>query len=254
MSDRPTALGALPMVVYGRIYRARNTITGKSYIGATRKTVLQRQKEHKKYAKRKCLKVFHAALNKYGFDNFEWTHLDVASSRKELFRLEIFYIAFYRTITPYGYNLTAGGEGLNEPSEELRKKLRKIQNNRSLEWIERMRASGRTKIFTDEHKDNLSRAALNRDLTPELRLIYSEAGANGFLGRNHTDESKEKMSNSHKGKVLTEEHKANIGKAVKGRKVKTSPNRGWAWRGRKHSPETIARIKETKRLRREGLI
>ena len=41
---------------------------------------------------------------------------------------------------------------------------------------------------------------------------------NGFFGKHHTEENKKIMSDLKKGKPLTEEHKANIGKAGRGRK------------------------------------
>jgi group I intron endonuclease len=41
---------------------------------------------------------------------------------------------------------------------------------------------------------------------------------NGFFGKHHTEENKKIMSELKKGKPLKEEHKLNIGKAIKGRK------------------------------------
>lgn len=40
---------------------------------------------------------------------------------------------------------------------------------------------------------------------------------NSMLGRNHTDESKQKMSDFHTGKTLSEEHKKKIGESLKGK-------------------------------------
>lgn len=51
-----------------------------------------------------------------------------------------------------------------------------------------------------------------------------------FKGRSHSEEAKQQMSNARAGKPLTEEHKANISKAMSGGKS--------SWYGRKHSEES----------------
>ena len=43
-------------------------------------------------------------------------------------------------------------------------------------------------------------------------------GGEGILGKTHSDETKNKISESKKGKLLTEEHKCKIGKSLKGKK------------------------------------
>ena len=74
----------------------------------------------------------------------------------------------------------------------------------------------------------------------------------------HTLESRAKMSVSHTGKVLSEEHKANIGKAVKGRVVREETKKKLRESrakqkpptlGKKHSEETKLRMAEAARQR-----
>lgn len=53
------------------------------------------------------------AINKYGFDNFDWAVIDIAYDRKELDEKEIYWINYYDTYK-YGYNMTIGGQGFNK--------------------------------------------------------------------------------------------------------------------------------------------
>ena len=50
--------------------------------------------------------------------------------------------------------------------------------------------------------------------------MVREGMENGMHGKHHTEEAKQKMSESHKGKSHTEEYKRNIGKAHLGKKRK----------------------------------
>jgi group I intron endonuclease len=92
----------------------------------------------------------------------------------------------------------------------------------------------------------------------------SGSGENHYLfGKHHTEETRNKMSKSHTGKTLTEEHKKNIGKSSKGRrlseeaKTKISQSKigkaltsehkikiGKSSKGRQHSLETKNIISE----------
>lgn len=66
---------------------------------------------------------FYRAIEKYGWNNFEHIILEDGLTQIEAEELEQYYIKLYNTITPYGYNLTYGGEHNKQISEETRKKL-----------------------------------------------------------------------------------------------------------------------------------
>lgn len=198
---------------YGYIYLITNQVNNKRYVGATRGTIYNRWKGHLKQSKLKKQKVLHTAIIKYGSENFCIEEITTASSKEELFSLETFYIAAFGTKSPKGYNLTSGGEGLNEPTDEVRAKMKAAKQNISLETRQKMSASARKKILSEEHKENLRLAASKRIITPELSAAYNTASKN-WTGRRHSLESRAKMSLSHKGKVLTEQHKENIRKSA----------------------------------------
>jgi group I intron endonuclease len=104
------------------IYRAVNTINGKSYIGKTEKTLEVRRDLHIATAKQQSQFAFHRAIAKYGIDAFEWHVLETCDSLEKLNDKEKDYIKLYESFGLKGYNMTAGGEGQCgwNPSTETR--------------------------------------------------------------------------------------------------------------------------------------
>ena len=97
------------------------------------------------------------------------------------------------------------------------------------------------------------------NLAPETRKRISEKRM-GQVNRSgpHTLESRLKMSRSHKGKVLSEEHKASISKAMENREVKESTKAKLRETRAKQTPPTLgqtrtpeqrARMSEAAKLR-----
>jgi hypothetical protein len=97
----------------GIIYSAYNKITGKSYIGLTKRTLKKRINCHYYDAKRTNSKSrFHNALNKYSKDSFEWKILMNNVENEELPMFEKMFISLFDTINN-GYNMSKGGVGFN---------------------------------------------------------------------------------------------------------------------------------------------
>jgi group I intron endonuclease len=162
------------------VYKVENKINGKVYIGKTIKSLTIRKNAHKQEAKRMSPYYFHQAIRKYGFENFEWVILQLAFNTEKLSSLEKFYINLYNSNKrDKGYNLTNGGEGScgYVPSEET-----KLKTSQTLK----------------------GRVPWNKGL-----VAYNK-------GKKHSEESKLKMSKSHKGKKLTKTHIENIRKVVTG--------------------------------------
>ena len=94
------------------IYKVTNKINGKIYIGQTILSLKRRKNIHYSSAKKSLYKsVFHFALLKYKKQDFIWKILRKCNTKKELDRLEKYYIRKLKTKIPNGYNLTDGGEG-----------------------------------------------------------------------------------------------------------------------------------------------
>ena len=116
----------------GYIYKIVNNLNQKSYIGQTTK---QRPKDrfsqHKYLARHpeqeKNISYLHRSMNKYGVQNFTFEIIE-QTENSLLNQREIYWIDYYNTLIPNGYNLTTGGEGTpgfsRHQSEEQKKKKR----------------------------------------------------------------------------------------------------------------------------------
>ena len=167
------------------IYKVRNLINGKIYIGQTTRSLNSRIYGHKRDSiKFKNIK-FYRATNKYGWDNFEFSIIDdSAKTLEELCNLEKYYIEKFDSYKN-GYNSTTGGEISPMLFEETRKKLSKTLKGR---------------IFSDEHRKKISESKLGKTGTP------------------HTEEHKNYMSRIMQGRKFNKEHIENMRKANLGKK------------------------------------
>ena len=100
----------------GYIYIITNLITNKQYVGQTINTIQKRFRAHISDAKNKTDNMYiHKSMNKYGIENFKVEEITCVDLDNEfdlidkLNYLEKFYISFYNTLSPNGYNLTKGG-------------------------------------------------------------------------------------------------------------------------------------------------
>lgn len=98
----------------GIIYMATNKMNGKSYIGQTTKKMEERRTEHK-LSKKYYHTKFYDALEKFGWENFEWKVL-YETSEEMLDLAEILSIYTYNTFYE-GYNSTLGGSGNIRPND-----------------------------------------------------------------------------------------------------------------------------------------
>lgn len=89
----------------GVIYKATCKITGKHYIGQTKRTLQIRKKQHEKSNDDY---YFHRAIQKYGKENFQWSILEQCENSK-LNSREQFWIQKYNSYAN-GYNSTKGGD------------------------------------------------------------------------------------------------------------------------------------------------
>jgi len=114
------------MEKYGLIYMITNNINNKKYIGVTTKTLEERFNGHINRANKERSAI-QKAIHKYGKDNFTIIEIDTAVSEEDLFNKERMYIKKYNTYLGLGYNLTEGGGGIVNMSEEIRQKISKTK-------------------------------------------------------------------------------------------------------------------------------
>lgn len=111
------------------IYKFKNKINNKIYIGQTTNSVRTRVMEHMT-SNRPWTKArkgyFQRALHKYGFENFEFTILEQCQNSEDLDIREVYWIGYYKSDDKvYGYNMTPGGGG-NKNKEFLQENIKRL--------------------------------------------------------------------------------------------------------------------------------
>lgn len=158
------------------IYLARNVKNGKSYVGKTKRTLDQRKNEHIRFASNGAKQPLYYAIRKHGIEAFEWSVLiDVDCTHDELNVLECKFIKQFSSFGGAGYNATLGGDGVTgwSPSPDHREKIRQAHlgeknHNFGVSW-------GRTGPLVEETKQKISEANLGRKHTVEAREKISNA-------------------------------------------------------------------------------
>lgn len=107
---------------YGRIYCITNAVNGKQYVGKTTRTIARRFAQH--IGQANGCRLLARAIRKYTADSFSILELCSADSKLELDRCEKEWIARLGTVSPKGYNLSAGGNGAGLMHEETKALLR----------------------------------------------------------------------------------------------------------------------------------
>lgn len=100
----------------GFIYVITNSVNGKQYVGQTIRTINKRWGDHlRKQKYNKDNQYLYTAMHKYGKDNFSIKQIEKIECKAKdellntLNQKEIYYIDFYNTRKPNGYNMTDGG-------------------------------------------------------------------------------------------------------------------------------------------------
>lgn len=215
----------------GSIYKITNNRNGKAYIGQTiHDAVNTRIRDHLAGKGNRILKQ---ALAKYGADAFTFEILHDGIIPEFLNDLEKEAIAKFNTVTPHGYNLTAGGED-GVRSKEARLKISEAKKGQT-PW-------NKGKPFSEETRRKISEALKGKPCKPqseETRRKRSIAftgeknpryGKPGTMkGRKHSLEARRRMSESTKGeknpnfgKTHSAETRRRISEGNKGKKVSQS--------------------------------
>lgn len=169
------------------VYKITNNLNGKCYIGQTYNHINKRIRKHISCSLNNPKCKIDKTIAKYDYINFKYEIIDFADSLNELNEKEIYWIKFYNSLVPNGYNLSSGGRN-HITTNDTKEKLRFINKG---------------KIVSDETKQ---------------KIIKSTTGNNNhFFGKKHSDESKKKMSMYQKGKIISLESRKKMSLSQKGR-------------------------------------
>lgn len=178
---------------------------------------------------------------------------------------ERFWISYMRSIGANLTNLTEGGEGLHGHiftpehrakigaahkgrfvSQETRVRMAESRMHLSFDHLRRLAAEQKGKPLTPEHRAAIGKSWLGRKHTPETKAKIRAASLGrkcsaetrakmSIVQKNRTPEHQEKLSATKRGKKLSAEHRARL---------------SIAQTGRKHPPETIAKMREAYQRRK----
>lgn len=198
--------------------------SGKRYVGITHYPVQVRWNDGKAYSRHN--KHFWAAIQKYGWDNFEHHILATNLSKEWACQLEKIFIRAYNSTDPsFGYNVMPGGDCTaagRVVSDATREKLRQIATGRKMspEAVEKMRNSKRGHLYgprPDYVKEKISKAQIGKFVSEETR----EKQRLAKLGTKRSPEARAKASASMK-RVWEERRKINNATVVQTGKAESA--------------------------------
>jgi len=196
------------VIIFGVIYQIRNKINNKIYIGQTTRNLKKRIYEYKSGFNNGTLQntILLNSFKKYGFDNFDITTIDTATTLDELNNKEIYYINKFNSTNPeIGYNIEIGGRN-SIPSEETLKKMSiahsgKKQNHT---WIKKrisLRGSEEAKKY-------------GKPKSEDDKKYLSENSPKFWAGKNRSEDTKTKISETKKINGLSNKQKELLCKRV----------------------------------------
>jgi group I intron endonuclease len=160
------------------IYKAYNTINGKSYIGFD-SSWPNRMKDHGN----RCMTMdsaFYSAIRKHGWMNFVWTVLYQSKDKDHTKNImEEYFIRDYNShVNDNGYNMTYGGDGVSGQSDETKWKQGssnrgKIKGPMSDETKQKIGLANSQKKRTEAEKEHLRQLNIGKKQSDETKLKKS---------------------------------------------------------------------------------
>ena len=240
------------------------SVTGKYYVGVTRqKYVYTRIRQHKKGKKQ----FVDTELKKIGWQQCDWFIVEENIPANLISEREQYWVAFFNSVYPNGYNKTFGGIGNIVVSDDTREKMRENALERDM--------SGENNPMYGKHHTDESKASISAKMSGENAPMYGKPPANkgkkrhlkqglnfpnyvkvktipftastirkkamkknrqAHLGKHPSDETRAKMSESHKSENLSSETITQMSESHKGEKN--------GFYGKHHSDETKAKLRE----------
>jgi hypothetical protein len=159
----------------GIIYKITNLINNKIYIGLTKKKIEERFSQHKRNNK----SLISKAIKKYKKTNFIIEELYFSFSREDLEEKEIYFIKYFNSMSPNGYNLTSGEEKEKIYTKEVLIKLSKAKKGKKC-IAQSIKMLGRKQSLEVRNKKALNRGMKSffviKKLTKEIVKKYNCCG------------------------------------------------------------------------------
>ena len=212
----------------GVIYLITNLLNGKKYVGQTRQNLNDRIRQH---CNSKINSGIDAAIKKYGRENFKYEVIEEIPVEM-LNTREIFWIAELNCKSPKGYNLTDGGEGILNCSQETRARI-----------------SANHADFSGKNNPNYGKHRKHSQATRDKMSEDRSGEKHHMFGKHHSQETKDKIAAAHKNKKISQETRAKMSKSHFREKNhnygKTHEKSHWF--GKHHSEETKAKMSASRK-------
>ena len=226
--------------------------SGKSYIGQTSRKMITRITQHRQSARTGSLLAVHCAWRMYGEPVVEV--LAEADSQEALHAAEIEAISRFKTMVPFGYNLSIGGDTAPSKNAEVAAKISQKAIGRKVGDDVKIMLSQKSKANWGnvEYREKVILAA-KASWTPEMRAERSRKSKAFWEMRRSDgwaclDSTREKL----KGRVFSVESRAKMSAAAKGKpkaprsdetKAKLSTNAKAAWEDKDAAATRVAAIR-----------
>jgi group I intron endonuclease len=218
------------------VYFIQNSISGKVYVGITGYGVANRWSRHKTDLKRGCHKNGHlqSAWNRYGANAFECVTLDSGLTREQAGETEENLRVWFEALD-FCYNMKPGGGGGIPLTEEAKRKIGEKNRINS-----RGNSSHKGHKHSEETKRVIREKRASQVTTDAMKATMFLPGItpwNKDKSEVYSEEALSRMSVSGRNRPMPEKSKAY--KFAAGQEP-------WN-KGRKHSEESIERMRRAKR-------
>lgn len=176
------------------IYRITNLINQKIYIGQSKNTST-RWSQHKIQARcNKPSQIINRSMKKYGIENFKFEVIASCLDQDAANETEETCIKQYKSfVKDLGYNLSLGG-CVAPKSESWKQYMSKLMSEKA--------AKGQLPNLIKN-----SPFIKRRIVSQEIREKQRASMTGKYIGKHHTEETKEKLRQKNLGKIVTEESK-----------------------------------------------
>lgn len=189
------------------IYKITNSINDKIYIGITSKDIQTRFNWHVRDCKRGVKKKLYSAMKELGIENFFITALEECNDKNLIGQKEEYYIQLFDSCN-VGYNASPKSGGVKQHSLETRNKMSEKAFGRIPSDETKSKMSESMKKFWDsnsELKKALSEKMKGKNKGRRMSDEFRKKCAERMLGIKRSAETKNRMSQSRKGRILAKE-------------------------------------------------
>ena len=218
---------------FSAIYLWTNLINNKKYVGQAQNFYDRMQD----YASgQEDDRVIGKAMLKYGIENFEVTVLEKEIQADKLNEYEQYWMDYYQCFVPNGYNVCrfAGNTKGYQHTEEDKEKMSQIAKQRFKGHPELIKRGTDNHMYgkhhSEETKQKMSESRMGNQnakgctwkMKQETKdkISASLKGKQNCLGRKLSQETKNKIAESNRNKIVSEETRRKISEANKGKTAK----------------------------------